>query len=76
MINTLSRTGPALDEVHSFVLRVSISHGRGGGGALRPQFLLEHVNSRTTNRTNSLREACVLLESQVNTILEEFGENC
>ena len=73
MTNTHSRTGLDLDEVHSFVLRVSIDRARGGGGAPRPQFQLEHVNSRRTCRTRTLQEACAALESQVRSIFDQLG---
>ena len=73
MAKSLSGMELALDEVHSFVLRVSVNRAHGRHGTLRPQFQLEHVNSRTIRRSNSLKEACVLLERQVNRILDELG---
>ena len=73
MANTLRKTGLDLDEVHSFVLRISIDRARGCTGAPRPQFQLEHVNSQQTCRTRTLQEACDALESQVKSIFEELG---
>ena len=72
MVNTLSGPGLDLDEVHSFVLRISIDRARGGMGALRPQFQLEHVNSRKTCRMTTLQEACAALEMQVKSIFAEL----
>lgn len=73
MTNTLSGTGLDLDEVHSFVLRISIDRARGGVGAPRPQFQLEHVNSSKTCRTRTLQEACAALETQVRSIFDQLG---
>lgn len=73
MANTLRETGLDLDEVHSFVLRISIDRAPGGAGAPRPQFQLEHVNSQKTCRTKTLQEACTALEMQVRSIFDELG---
>lgn len=73
MANTLRRSDPLLDEVHSFVLRISIDRARGGSGRPRPQFQLEHVNSQKTCRTKTLEEACAALETQVQSIFDQLG---
>jgi hypothetical protein len=62
-----------LDEVHSFILRISIDRARGSTGRPRPQFQLEHVNSRKTCRTKTLEEACAALEAQVQSIFDQLG---
>lgn len=73
MANTLGRFDPVLDEVHSFVLRISIDRARGDSDRPRPQFQLEHVNRQKTCRARTLEEACAALEMQVNCILDELG---
>ncbi|NNJ64881.1 MAG: hypothetical protein HKP16_04900 [Xanthomonadales bacterium] len=73
MANTLRGSDLLLDEVHSFVLRISIDHSRGGTGRPRPQFQLEHVNSQKTCRTKTLEEACAALEIQVQSIFDQLG---
>jgi len=72
MATTLGGTDLPLDEVHSFVLRISIDRARGGQGKPRPQFQLEHVNSQKTCRTRTLEEACAVLALQVKSIFEEL----
>jgi hypothetical protein len=72
MANTLGGTDLTLDEVHSFVLRISIDRARGGQGKPRPQFQLEHVNRQKTCRTRTLEEACAVLALQVKSIFEEL----
>ena len=62
-----------LDDVHSFVLRVSVNRFPSGNGGVRPRFQLEHVNSLTTLRLNTLEDVLKQLESQVRDILDGFG---
>lgn len=62
-----------LDDVHSFVLRVSVNRSRSGNSGCRPRFQLEHVNSLTVLRLNTLEDVLRQLESQVREILEGFG---
>jgi len=73
MANTLRGSDLLLDEVHSFVLRISIDRACGGTGRPRPQFQLEHVNSQKTCRTKTLEEACAALEIQVQSIFDQLG---
>ena len=61
-----------LDDIHSFILRISLNRAHGGKGEPRPQFHLEHVNKRTTSRTKSLEEALDLLKAQVKAVFDEL----
>jgi hypothetical protein len=60
------------DDVHSFVLRLSLDRPQGGGGA-RPQYQLEYVNGFSTRRFKSLDEALGQIRSQVAEILAGSG---
>lgn len=64
---------PVLDDVHSFVLRVSLNRAHGGEGRPRPQFHLEHVNDQSSSRLQSMEEVCSQLEARVTAIFDEFG---
>lgn len=59
-----------VDDVHSFVLRLSLNPAPGGRGRPRPQFSLEHVNSRRSQRMQSLEQALKELASQIQQILQ------
>ena len=61
-----------LDDIHSFILRISLNRAHGGHGKPRPQFHLEHVNDHTSSRFKSLQDVCVGLTAQVNELLERF----
>jgi hypothetical protein len=62
-----------LDDVHSFVLRLSLDRPQGGGGRARPQYQLEYVNGFSTRRFKSLDEALGQIRSQVAEILAGSG---
>jgi hypothetical protein len=66
---TAPDNGPLLDDVHSFVLRISLDQLPGGQGTARPRFVLEHVNSRTVQRPRDLNATLAALESQVRELL-------
>lgn len=68
----LKETDPVLDDVHSFVLRISANRAHGGKGQPRPQFQLIHVNSGLTSRMKSTEEVLVQLETQITTVLKSF----
>ena len=70
--NDHSDTKLVLDDVHSFVLRISLNRAHGGEGKPRPQFQLEHVNKRTSSRTKSLEEVLDQLKAQVKTVFDEL----
>ncbi len=76
--NMLRDSDLKLDEVHSFVVRVSINRAHGGRGQPRPQFQFEHVNRQTAIRSNSLQDLLARLERQIKAIFEEleFSEGC
>jgi hypothetical protein len=76
-MNSQSGTDLVLDDVHSFVLRISLNRGHGGRGTPRPQFHLEHVNTRTASRTNKLEEVLDLLRTEINIVFEalDFHES-
>ncbi len=59
-----------LDDVHSFVLRLYLNPAPGGRGRPRPQFILEHVNSRNSRRMRSLEQALKELSDQIGRILQ------
>ena len=61
-----------LDDIHSFILRISLNRAHGGKGEPRPQFHLEYVNKRTTSHTKSLDEALDLLKAQVKAVFDEL----
>lgn len=61
-----------LDEVHSFVLRISVSRAHGGKGKPRPQFHLVHVNSGFTSRMKSTEEVLEQLSTQITRVLDGF----
>ncbi len=61
-----------LDDIHSFILRISLNRAHGGKGEPRPQFHLEHVNKQTTSHTKSLDEALDLLKAQVKAVFDEL----
>jgi len=68
----LKDTDLALDEVHSFVLRISVSRAHGGKGKPRPQFHLAHVNSGLNNRMTTVEEVLDKLETQITTVLDGY----
>jgi hypothetical protein len=63
--NTGGDRRPVLDDVHSFVLRVSLDRPQGGGARARPQYQLEYVNGLSSRRFKSLDEALGQIRSQV-----------
>ena len=71
-------TDLVLDDIHSFVLRISLNRAHGGMGRPRPQFHLEHVNDRTASRTKSVEEMLDQLRTQIFSVLDEleFHESC
>ena len=62
-----------LDDVHSFVLRVSLNRSRSGEGRVRPQFQLEYVNGSSSHRFKSLEEVLEQIRRQVAEIFEGIG---
>lgn len=68
----LKETDLILDEVHSFVLRISVNRAHGGQGKPRPQFHLVHVNSGLTSRMKSTEEVLNQLETQITRVLDGF----
>ena len=62
-----------LDDVHSFVLRISVDRPRKGKGQHRPLYQLENVNELSSHRFRSLDDLLEHLRSQVNTIFSELG---
>ena len=68
----LKETELVLDEVHSFVLRISVNRAHGGKGKPRPQFHLVHVNSGFTSRMKSTEEVLDQLETQITKVLDGF----
>lgn len=76
---TLSEgTHLVVDEVHSFVLRISVNRARGGKGKPRPQFHLAHVNSGLNKRMTNVEEVLDQLGAQINAVLDgyELHEGC
>lgn len=65
-------TDLVLDDVHSFVLRVSLDRAYRGSGKPRPQFHLEHVNKQTVNRAKSLEEMLEQLRTQILSVFKEI----
>ena len=61
-----------LDDVHSFVLRISVSRAHGGKGKPRPQFHLVHVNSGLNNRMTNVEEVLDQLGTQITAVLDGF----
>jgi len=61
-----------LDEIHSFVLRISVNRAHGGKGKPRPQFQLEHVNSGLINRMTNVGEVLDQLETRITSVLDGF----
>ena len=59
-----------LDDVHSFVLRLYLNPAPGGRGRPRPQFSLEHVNSRKSRRMQNLDQTLKELARQIERILQ------
>jgi len=62
-----------LDDVHSFVLRISVDRSRKGKGRHRPRFQLENVNEVSSHRFKSLDDLLEHLRGQVKTIFSELG---
>jgi hypothetical protein len=62
-----------LDDVHSFVLRVSLNRSPGGQGRHRPQFQLEYVNCLDSRRFSSLEDVLVHLRTQIQELFEGLG---
>lgn len=70
--SVLIETDRVLDEVHSFVLRISINRVHDGKGKPRAQYHLEHVNSGMSSRMKSLEELLDRLEGQIKTVLDDL----
>lgn len=64
-----------LDDVHSFVLRLYLNPAPGGRGRPRPQFTLEHVNSRRSQRMQSLDQVLKELSDQIHWILQGWEQD-
>jgi hypothetical protein len=71
--NAGSGRGLVSDDVHSFVLRVSLDRPQGGGGRVRPQYQLEYVNGLSSRRFRSLDEVLGQIRSQVAEIFAGSG---
>lgn len=67
--------GAAFDDVHSFVLRVSLSRSQSGRGQVRPQYQLEYVNGGTSRWFKSLDEVLGQIRVQVTGIFEDLGNS-
>jgi len=74
MSKTFRESGLNLDDIHSFILRISINRAHGQGGKAYPRFQLEYVNEHMRRHFKSLEEVCEQLTSQVEVILTSFND--
>ena len=69
MPDILKNGPPIMDDVHSFVLRVSRNPAPDGQGAARPRFRLEYVNQDINQRMQNLDEVFKELTTRIELIL-------
>lgn len=65
--------GAVFDDVHSFVLRVSLNRSQSGFGQARPQYQLEYVNASSSRRFMSLDDVLGQIRAQIAEIFEGLG---